>query len=236
MKKKIVIVFFIYLFNFGFSQNNMVTDMEIVYEMTFKADSTVNKKTEDILTLYIGKDFSLFQNDKKKKIDSLIFSQLHFKNTSSKPMYKVNHVIFKNFKKDEITYSEIIDNINFGYNEKLTPMVWKITSDKKSIQTYQCIKAETVFGGRKFIAWYTEQVPINDGPYKFSGLPGLILEVYDDQDNFHYKLLAIISKKQNILYNDKLHFTEKKKLIETKINLIKKITKYDVKVNPIEKK
>ncbi len=237
MKKILNFSVLLFTVNFFLSQKKTIhTSMQVIYNMEFKADSTINNKSNDILALYIGDNFSLFQNEKKNKIDSLISIQPFFQNTSSKPMFKVNHVIYKDYKKTEIIYSEIIEGVNFGYSEKLPPMNWKITNEKKNILNYECLKAETYFGGRKFIAWYTVQIPINDGPYKFSGLPGLIFEVYDDKDNFHYQLLAIIKKEQDILYKNELYLTEKKKLIETKVNLIKRITKNEVKVNPLEKK
>lgn len=236
MKNILNFTILLFSINFYFSQNKKIeTHTQIIYRMNFKADSTINNKTNDILALYIGDNISIFQNEKKYQIDSIIASQPYFQNTSSKPLFKVNHVIFKDNDKSEITFSEVIENVRFGYKEKNTLMKWKITSEKKNILMYECYKAETNFGGCRFIAWYTRDIPINDGPYKFSGLPGLILEVYDDKDNFHYELLAILKKRQDILYNGDIQFVDKKKLIETKINLIKKITKKDVNVNPIEK-
>lgn len=203
--------------------------------MDFKADSTLSNKSDDILTLYIGDNKSIFQNDKKYKIDSIIDSQPYFQ-MSSRPMFKVSHVVKKEFNQPDLIYSDKIDNVNFGYKEKNPPMQWKLINEKKNILTYECYKAETTFRGRNFIAWYTKDIPISDGPYKFAGLPGLILEVYDDNDNFHYKLLAITKKQQDILYDENINFIERNKMIEARMNIIKKYTKGEIKINPLEKK
>lgn len=200
--------------------------------MSFKSDSTQNIISRDILALYIGKNQSIFQNERKNKIDSLILNQTVV-HQLSKPMFKVNHTILKNLKDKKLTFSETIDNILFGYEEPIE-MIWELKNEKKEILTYECYKATTRFRGRNYIAWYTNAIPISDGPYKFSGLPGLILELYDDNENFHYNLLQIINKSGQVFYNNKLNRAERKKLLETKINLLKKISEKEIKVNPIE--
>src|SRR6218665_698056 len=65
----------------------------------------------------------------------------------------------------------VIDD-NLKYN-------WKITSETKKIQNYTCYKATTSFRGNNFEAWFTPDIPLNIGPWKWYGLPGLILEAYD---------------------------------------------------------
>jgi len=45
------------------------------------------------------------------------------------------------------------------------------------ISDYNVTKAKVEFRGRKYEAWFSEEIPINAGPWKFFGLPGLILEV-----------------------------------------------------------
>lgn len=202
--------------------------------MEFRANSTKINKSDDMLTLYIGDNGSIFQNDKKSKIDSLIASQPVFQ-MSTKPMYKVSHVIKKDLSLLNLVYSDKIDNINFGYEEKIPVMQWKLFDEGKKILTYNCYKAETFFRGRKFIAWYTKEIPISDGPYKFSGLPGLILEVNDDKNNFHYKLLAVVKKPQDILYDENINMIERKRMIEARMNNIKKYTNGTIRVNPLEK-
>ena len=67
--------------NFFSSQNKIINaNMQVIYSMDFKADSTISNTSNDILALYIGDKISVFQNEKKYKIDSLISYQLYFKN------------------------------------------------------------------------------------------------------------------------------------------------------------
>lgn len=69
--------------------------------MSFKSDSTQNKVSSDLLALYIGNNQSVFQNEKKHKIDSLILNQTVV-HQLSKPLFKVNHTIFKNLKEKNL--------------------------------------------------------------------------------------------------------------------------------------
>ncbi|KMQ67521.1 hypothetical protein ACM39_13610 [Chryseobacterium sp. FH2] len=82
-------------------------------------------------------------------------------------------------------------NIKFGYysfktNDKIT---WNISSETKKVQNYTLQKATANFGGRSWIAWFNKEIPFNEGPFKFSGLPGLIFEISDTKKNFIYHLI-----------------------------------------------
>ncbi len=56
---------------------------------------------------------------------------------------------------------------------------WKILPEKQKIGTYQTQKAVASFGGREWTAWFTTDLPFQDGPYVFYGLPGLIVKLED---------------------------------------------------------
>ena len=77
--KKISLILLILIYNFCFSQKTAFnSDLQIIYGLDFKPDSTSNKSQNEIVSLYIGKDKSIFQDNKKFQIDSLIASQEHF--------------------------------------------------------------------------------------------------------------------------------------------------------------
>ena len=92
---------------------------------------------------------------------------------------------------------------------------WSIKNEKKSIIGYICLKAETKYKGRSFVAWYALDIPINNGPYSFEGLPGLILELYDEENNFHFNAIAIDTKIQDIYIrnDDSIYKTTKNKFM-----------------------
>ncbi|WP_435522984.1 GLPGLI family protein [Chryseobacterium indoltheticum] len=67
-------------------------------------------------------------------------------------------------------------------------MNWKLLNDTKIEGQYTLQKAITTFGGRNWVAWFSKDVNLSEGPYKFRGLPGLIFEIEDDKNNFRFKL------------------------------------------------
>lgn len=62
---------------------------------------------------------------------------------------------------------------------------WNLKKDMKKIGNFNCQKATIKFRGRNYIAWFTQEIPVPFGPWKFQGLPGVILEVYDTDKVFH---------------------------------------------------
>lgn len=91
-------------------------------------------------------------------------------------------------------------NESLEYEEPLPPFDWVTQSDTMTICGYPCWRAETTFRGRKWIAWYTPNIPVNAGPWKFNGLPGLILKIEDSKEQYSWKCIGIKQDKEPILY------------------------------------
>ena len=68
---------------------------------------------------------------------------------------------------------------------------WELLGEKKKIGKFNCQNASIEFRGRTFIAWFTTDIPVGFGPYKFKGLPGLILEVYDSEKLWYMKAIKM---------------------------------------------
>lgn len=79
----------------------------------------------------------------------------------------------------------------YSYTDKNNVQEWQIHNDTTSILGYLCQKATCNFRGRNFIAWFTMDIPINNGPWKFGGLPGLILKVYDEDNLYCFESVFI---------------------------------------------
>lgn len=99
-------------------------------------------------------------------------------------------------------------------------MQWAILQESDTISGFNVQKATITFAGRNYTAWFTSEVPISDGPYKFNGLPGLIIKIADENNYYVFKLIGIktlkdpifnVEKKGNYLKTDKTRLREIKK-------------------------
>lgn len=104
--------------------------------------------------------------------------------------------VVKKFKENLIYHSSKNFGKIFYIMDSLHTMQWSLGKERKEILGYKCKSATTTFRGRKYIAYYTSKIPISNGPWKFGGLPGLILEIksYDDK-SFNF-LAQKISKNE----------------------------------------
>lgn len=84
------------------------------------------------------------------------------------------------------------------------PIKWNLSSETMKIKNFLCKKATTTFRGRNYVAWYTESIPIQAGPFKFVGLPGLILKIEDDKNEvaFYAEEIKIPNKQSLNLPDD----------------------------------
>lgn len=95
-------------------------------------------------------------------------------------------VIYKNYPEGKVTQTSYFDMTNYRYEEDWEKPEWEITDESKDIIGYQCFKATTDFRGRRWTAWFTPEIPIQDGPWKLCGLPGLILEAEDSGNVYRF--------------------------------------------------
>ncbi|OBW42146.1 hypothetical protein AB670_01484 [Chryseobacterium sp. MOF25P] len=174
-----------------FAQTN-----RFVYQVTSKPD--INNKS-DIKTenayLDISADKSMFYSENRIKRDSVMqanrqsggargFNRDQMESLRS----NINYTIEKNKKDQKITYKDRLGRDQYSYEED-RPLNWKILSETTKIGDYKVQKAETEFGGRKWTAWFTTDLPYQDGPYKFSGLPGLVVKAEDSTGDYSFDLM-----------------------------------------------
>jgi GLPGLI family protein len=197
-----------------FVQNVFAQANRFVYQVTMKSDAA-NKndiKTENAY-LDISQEKSLFYSENRVKRDSIM--QKTFQSGGAISFNRdqleglrsnINYSVEKD-KKDQKTYfKDRLGRDMYSYEED-RPLNWKILQETTKIGEYKVQKAETDFGGRKWTAWFTTDLPYQDGPYKFSGLPGLIVKVEDSQGDYSFDLmrnykiaeLANLSTRGNII-------------------------------------
>ncbi len=101
--------------------------------------------------------------------------------------------VYKNYPEGQVTITDKLQSNLYIYTEDLHPQHWEITDSTQTIMDHPCQMAVSDFRGRRWIAWFAPDIPISDGPWKFSGLPGLIMEVCDKENHFCFTITGIES-------------------------------------------
>ncbi len=175
---------------------------KITYNLTYKLDSTNLKKVynEQMILFTLGEK-SNFRSISTVLLDSIIDGgekgtidkSVAMKAVVNLPHSHFDFSILKDFSQNKIiVYDQVFTNV-FRYEEPLLKN-WQILSEIKTVSGYKCQKATTHYGGRDYIAWFTNEIGINDGPYKFSGLPGLIIAIADTRNHYSFSLIGIEKK------------------------------------------
>jgi GLPGLI family protein len=167
----------------------MFSDQEAPYKEYFR------------LTVHDGESY--FQSLAAEKIDS-IFRLSESKISKINNLPNTNHKYSIYIKDNDLLFHTYIALDYMHYEEKLN-YNWQITEETREINGYTARKALTTYGGRNWEAWYTSEIALNSGPYKFKGLPGLILEVKDSDNLFHFTLHSMHSDSKTIIKKHAFH-------------------------------
>lgn len=206
------------------------------YKFTYKVTTTpskldLSKKITQELTLLVGTNKSMFISPIKIKIDSARSSirkrggtidELNdFRNKFPKNYESSFFVKTKKTNEIEI-FTTHVPSIVISYKEPIPKFNWEISTKQKTILGYPCTLATLSYKGRNYDAWFSTEIPIQNGPWKFSNLPGLIFEIYDLKKQFSFELIGIKKENNNFpLINNKVVQTTKEniqKVVETEMN------------------
>lgn len=170
-------------------------------------------------SLYIVKEESIFRIEDNRE------DGVQHKSSNEEDFYKVvNDGLSKIFYstnnesiiriplyKSEIVYKQDTSNLNYVF-----------TGKNRKINKFNCQEATLDLNDRKYFIWFTTEVPINFGPFKINGLPGLIVELYEETNKIKFTLKSI----KNLLNTSE--FDKYKKYIKKKSPL--DYNKYEQKI------
>lgn len=215
MIKRISILLAILLFFYSLAQNQ-----RFIYEYSFKPDS-INKETviKEIMNLDVTKEGSLFYSQLLLDQDSIFNAQIEQgKKTGIRILdgrkikrSQANFLVSKKYPNYQTSFHTSFNALNLSVNEDKT-INWIILPEIKTIEGHKVQKAKTNFVGRNWIAWFTNDIQIQDGPYKFSGLPGLILNIEDENGDHIFNIVGIKKQfyKTYLLKSKEIVVTEEK--------------------------
>ena len=194
---KILIPVLLLFCNLSFSQNQRFS-----YDYSFVKD-TLNKQevTKELMNLDILKEGSVFYSRDVYVSDSIVnaYFDNQIKTTGSMNVdtkllsQRKGNVKYKILKKypDFKVFSALkigMDSYKVADDRKI---VWKILPERQKIGEFNAQKATTEFAGRQWVAWFTSELPFQDGPYKFHGLPGLIVKLEDHTKTHQFELIGV---------------------------------------------
>ena len=200
--------------------------LRIFYEVTTVRDaSKPDKPDKDYMVLDIGeKGISRFYSDNRRRTDSLMAEMMkrgnqikldpNILNDNGISSMGDSKEIFKNYPSGKITVTDRIVSSDYLYEEDKNLFQWQIEPETREILSYTCQKAVTDFRGRHYEAWFAPDLPLNDGPWKFSGLPGLILAVEDSAKNFSFQAVGIENSKLPVQFPQKDYIKTSRKEVE----------------------
>lgn len=193
-------LFFIALFAVANAQESKESSNRFFYELTFKPKKDSAKLDKVIAVLDITdknrsvyQDYTVISQDSITKVEIEAMQKAGAYKDLSKSLKtpKFSARIHKFYPSMKVEYVDKVANgmtpVNIAYTEDLK-FNWKISGEKKKIGEYNAQKATTEYGGRTWTAWFSSDLPFQDGPYKFSGLPGLIVKIEDADKNYSWVL------------------------------------------------
>ncbi|KMQ66188.1 hypothetical protein ACM46_01090 [Chryseobacterium angstadtii] len=153
-----------------------------IYKFQYKLDSLAKEFSQDNMILDVNTDDVKFYPYSYAETDSLNIIR------GQRRTRWDDHLPAVIRKKNSFENTSLILLNDFFSLQSTDKMDWKLLNETKIDGQYTLQKATTTFGGRNWIAWFSKNVNLSEGPYKFRGLPGLIFEIEDDKKNFIFKL------------------------------------------------
>ncbi len=175
------------------AQTSYPAIVKVQYNFIHVRDTTHRDKpyTENMLLL-VGKEGSYYTSF--DRIEGDVNSYLNMKRgiqsfAPGKDLYYGYFYLFPKQRKS-ISY-EATKALNYLVESETENLNWKILKDTLNFSGVHAQKATVTYKGRNWIAWFAPELPFASGPWKLYGLPGLIVEAYDDKKEVQFKFAGV---------------------------------------------
>ncbi|OUN59327.1 GLPGLI family protein [Alistipes sp. An66] len=195
------------------------TQFVVSYRMLYRQRPENEHPMEDLLLLQIGRNVTKFYSYKTWQTDSLVRVTPPEQVMANLGSFHggVQDVLFRNAAAGRLTHTDQIGMDHLLYTEPLPDCGWELTDGERTILGYACRRAACTFRGRNYEAWYTPEIAVSCGPWKFGGLPGLILAVRDAAGVLELEATGVEQRVEPICMTDRNYMkTNRKKYLELK--------------------
>ncbi|MCI6160501.1 MAG: GLPGLI family protein [Prevotellaceae bacterium] len=176
------------------------------YDMDFveNTEQVPYEYTHDRMLLQIGEKATAFFSYDTYLADSTNLEVMKRNGTDFVGGGGVSWRLYKNYPQEKhYTYMDKLGSERYACTEKVEEPVWQLVTDSATtIKEHPCLLATADYRGRKWYAWYAEDIPVSEGPWKLCGLPGLVLRAYDAENQYRFELSGIRNARpnENIVY------------------------------------
>ncbi len=166
------------------SCNFYTQNFRLDYQLTYKEDSLSPEVSNKKMVLLVQGGKSKFLTEQQYIIDSLKNAGFNNSAVGDNSFLVVND-------KENLSFKYYIFIKDIYRVRDVVKFDWELKPEIKKIDSYLCRKAILKYKGRTWEAWYTQEVPIQAGPYIFRNLPGLIIYMEDSTGSYRFSLLSI---------------------------------------------
>ena len=191
--------------------------MKCIYRYVYLNDTLTGKTKDDLLILQIGKSISKCFSHYSNQVDSLsalpngdmiIGKMINDAMNNGEfmrgnyPHKRLKTYIYKNYPEGRMTVTDGLILQDYRYVDSLHTQIWTMGDSTREVLGYTCQQATADFRGRRWTAWFATDIPVSDGPWKLGGLPGLILEAYDEGQQHVFTAVGLERvKDEPIIFN-----------------------------------
>jgi len=184
-------VLFLFCFSILHSQS-FTADIEVRYNLDYKLDPSSPVPRNEEFTLFLKDSESLFLSQKVINLDSLPSGN---SGNPNKELITLagNRTYFGekiHTSKNQVTTFYFNEGVTLFFSEDESAE-WILEKEEKQMGQLKCQIASAKMYGRSWKACYSTEYPFQFGPYKFHGLPGLIIDLVDSENIYHYSLIEL---------------------------------------------
>lgn len=199
MKRALLILSILLFTCSAFAQDRDSAAIRVLYKYRAKNFADREGRSEDLLYLDAGRNSSVFYSYRTFLLDSAT-EALKKRGLSPEEVFLgtkgmkqgIQEKIIKNYSSGHLTVFSKVLVQRYWYSDRMDTLEWTLTDDTLSVGSYLCYGALCTFRGREWRAWYTPEIPSMDGPWKLTGLPGLILKAEDSAKEFTFESIGVV--------------------------------------------
>ena len=182
----------------AYAQQSYTTLIKVQYNFINVRDTTQRDKPyTETMMLLAGKEASVYTSFDRieQQVDTWLKMMEDRKNGIQSNYYPLgkpsSNGYFYLFPQEHkyISYEQM--TINYLVEGEIEHLNWKILKDTLNFSGIHAQKATANYKGRNWIAWFAPELPFTNGPWKLNGLPGLIVEAYDDKKEVQFKFAGV---------------------------------------------